>query len=40
MESVMLITTGVLLFLAFVLIDIEKGLHYGSGMFFSGLFGG
>ncbi|MFQ5749283.1 MAG: hypothetical protein ACE5H3_07495 [Planctomycetota bacterium] len=39
-ESVMLLTTGIRLFLAFLLIDIEKGLHYGSGMFFSGLFGG
>lgn len=35
-ESVMAILTGVMLLVAFVLVDYTKGRDYGTGLFFKG----
>ena len=38
-ESAIAVCTGIMLVLALLLVDYEKGVHYGTGMFFKGNYG-
>jgi hypothetical protein len=38
-ESAIAVCTGIMLVLALLLVDYEKGVHYGTGMFFQGNYG-
>ncbi len=35
-ESAIAVATGIMLIAALILVDYEKGVHYGEGMFFKG----
>ncbi|MBC8330026.1 MAG: hypothetical protein H8E31_14905 [Planctomycetes bacterium] len=39
LESALAVATGIMLLLALILVDYEKGVHYGEGMFFKGSYG-
>lgn len=40
LESVLAVCTGIMLIAALLLVDYEKGAHYGTGMFFAGSYSG
>ncbi|RMH00819.1 MAG: hypothetical protein D6702_13035 [Planctomycetota bacterium] len=39
LESALAVATGIMLIVALLLLDYEKGAHYGTGMFFKGSYG-